>query len=125
MEYEIRKVTIEDAIVQDDFNEGADLDYIQIMYLLLKDVETGMIFNAALTEQDVRAIINSKSPLTSKDMIDLSIALRAREEPVMMKVPAGGNEITKDSIIESKTLDPAVKKNRKRRRFRQKNRINN
>lgn len=124
MEYEIRKVTIEDAVVQDDFNEGSDLDYIQIMYLLLKDVETGTILNAALTEEDVRAIIGAKSPLTSKDMIDLSMALRAREAPVMMKVPAGGKEITKDSIIDSKTLDPTVKKNRKRRRFRQKNRIN-
>lgn len=109
VDYEKRTVKILDALAQQDFDMSGS-DFNQSLELLLKDTENGMVFRTVLEEEDVRFLVNLKNPLTSKDMIDLALLLRSRQEPLTMMVPSSRNEITADDI---KKFKP---KNKKRRR---------
>ena len=118
VEYEERVVTRLDSEVQQDFGDDNKPGFIQRMLLLLQDVETNMIFQTVLQEEDVRKIIRADSVLSSKQMIDLAIALRSRDEPVKLMVPKSKTDLTARDIEHSRVLDKPVK--RKRRRYRNK-----
>lgn len=108
--YEKRTVKILDAVAQQDFGDDDSPKFIQSLELLLKDVENGSVFRTVLEEKDVRDLVNLRDPLSSKDMIDLALLLRARSEPLTMMIPMSGDEITVSDI---KKFKP---KNKKRRR---------
>lgn len=112
-DYEKRTVKILDALAQQDFETNDD-SFSHGLELLLKDVDNGIVFRAVLEEKDVRALVNLKDPLSTKDMIDLALLLRSRQDPLSMMVPVDRNEITADDIKKFKT------KNKKRRRGRNK-----
>jgi len=125
-EYEAKVVRILDAL-----HEHEEEENIHTLQLLLQDVEEGYVFKVVLEEKNVRELVNAKDPLTSKQMIELAIMLRQREEPVKMMVPIDSKEISPEDLQQTKKLD-LPKRNRRRRRsnkkpnnFNQKNRKDN
>jgi hypothetical protein len=125
-EYEAKVVRILDAL-----HEHEEEENIHTLQLLLQDVEEGYVFKVVLEEKNVRELVNAKDPLTSKQMIELAIMLRQREEPVKMMVPIDSKEISPEDLQQTKKLD-IPKRNRRRRRsnkkpnnFNQKNRKDN
>jgi hypothetical protein len=83
-------------------------------------VASQKIFQSVLQEEDVRKIVRQNTILTSRQMIDLSILLRSREEPLKMMVPKESEEdLTAEDIIKSRNLDQPKTK-RKNRNYRNK-----
>ena len=119
-QYEIRVVKILDAQVEQVLGDGDSPSFTQFLHLLLQDIEKNTIFRTVLEEEDVRKIIGAQSALSSKQLIDLSILLREREEPLKLAVPTSGQDLTVADII--KTEAPK-KRNRRRRKRNYKNNI--
>jgi hypothetical protein len=111
-EYEAKVVKILDAL-----HEHEEEDNLHTLQLLLQDAEEGYVFKVVLEEKNVRELVGARDPLTSKQMIELAIMLRSREEPVKMMVPTDSKEISLEDLQETKKLDPP-KRNRNRRRRR-------
>ena len=109
-EYEAKVVRILDAL-----HEHEELDNTHTLQLLLQDVEEAYVFQVTLEEKNVRELVGARDPLTSKQMIELAIMLRSREEPVKMMVPIDSKEISLEDFKETKKLD-RPKRNRRRRR---------
>jgi hypothetical protein len=109
-EYEAKVVRILDAL-----HEHEELDNTHTLQLLLQDVEEAYVFQVSLEEKNVRELVGARDPLTSKQMIELAIMLRSREEPVKMMVPIDSKEISLEDFKETKKLD-RPKRNRRRRR---------
>jgi len=109
-EYEAKVVRILDAL-----HEHEELDNTHTLQLLLQDVEEAYVFQVTLEEKNVRELVGARDPLTSKQMIELAIMLRSREEPVKMMVPIASKEISLEDFKETKKLD-RPKRNRRRRR---------
>ena len=121
LKYEEKTVKVLDALVKDeDISNNAEQEtFVQTLHLLLQEVTTKKVFETILFESDIRKIIGRKDPLNSKQIIDLSIALRNREEPLKLIVPAEAVELNVNDIINSRKLDPPKpKNNRKRNRYR-------
>lgn len=110
MEYEAKVVRILDALHEHEEEENK-----HTLQLLLQDVEEAYVFKVVLEEKNVREIVGARDPLTSKQMIELAILLRSREEPVKMLVPVDSKEISLEDFQETKKLD-TPKRNRRRRR---------
>lgn len=106
-EYEIKIVKILDAtFVEELIDEESDRPkYTCGLTLLLQEVKTDIIFQTHLDSEEVRKIINSPDPLGSKNLIDLSIYLRSREEPVRLMIPKSAQDIKAQDIIDSRKLD--------------------
>jgi hypothetical protein len=118
--YISKTVKILDALATDNADEAdSDGKFIQTLNLLLRDVDTNVVFTARLEEPDVRKIIRFNEPLTTKQMIDLATALRQREDPLKLLVPESSLELSVDDVIKSRNLDGP--KNAKRKRYRHKN----
>lgn len=114
-EYIVKRVKILDAQVEQE--EDKNLPFSQSLVLLIQDIEEGSVFKTILSEDDVKAITNTKGlNWTSKDLIDFAIALRNREAPVSMMIPRGSVEISTNDFFKSRSLDQPNKK--KRRRYR-------
>jgi hypothetical protein len=111
-EYEAKVVRILDALHEHEEEENK-----HTLQLLLQDVEEAYVFKVVLEEKNVREIVGARDPLTSKQMIELAILLRSREEPVKMLVPVDSKEISLEDFQETKKLD-MPKRNRRRRRRR-------
>ncbi len=109
-EYEAKVVRILDALHEHEEEENK-----HTLQLLLQDVEEAYVFKVVLEEKNVREIVGARDPLTSKQMIELAILLRSREEPVKMLVPVDSKEISLEDFQETKKLD-TPKRNRRRRR---------
>jgi hypothetical protein len=109
-EYEAKVVKILDAL-----HEHEEEDNLHTLQLLLQDVEEGYVFQVVLEEKNVRELVGARDPLTSKQMIELAILLRSREEPVKMMVPTNSKDISLEDFQETKKLD-RPKRNRRRRR---------
>ena len=112
-EYVERVVKILDAEVKQDLGDNENPKFKQSLVLLLQDIENNEVFKTILQEEDIRKIVRINSPLTSKQLIDLCILLRQREEPLRLMVPQSSFEISADDIL--KNAQPA-KKNRRRKR---------
>ena len=80
-EYEARVVIILDAVAKEEQYDGIVPKSKWTLHLLLQDVASQKIFQSVLQEEDVRKIVRQNTILTSRQMIDLSILLRSREEP--------------------------------------------
>ena len=117
-EYEVKTVIVLDAVAKQELGDEDNPAFIDSLILLLQDIDTKTIFQSMLSELDVRKIIGATSPLSSKNMIDLAITLRQREEPLRLMVPKTSTDLTANDIILSRNLDKPVKKNRNRRRRR-------
>ena len=114
-EYEARVVIILDAVAKEEQYDGLVPKSKWTLHLLLQDVASQKIFQSVLQEEDVRKIVRQNTVLTSRQMIDLSILLRSREEPLKMMVPKESEEdLTADDIIKSRNLDQPKPKRRKR-----------
>ena len=109
-EYEAKVVRILDALHEHEEEENK-----HTLQLLLQDVEDAYVFKVVLEEKNVREIVGARDPLTSKQMIELAILLRSREEPVKMLVPVDSKEISLEDFQETKKSD-MPKRNRRRRR---------
>ena len=109
-EYEAKVVRILDALHEHEEEENK-----HTLQLLLQDVEEAYVFKVVLEEKNVREIVGARDPLTSKQMIELAILLRSREEPVKMLVPVDSKEISLEDFHETKKSD-MPKRNRRRRR---------
>jgi hypothetical protein len=109
-EYEAKVVRILDALHEHEEEENK-----HTLQLLLQDVEEAYVFKVVLEEKNVREIVGARDPLTSKQMIELAILLRSREEPVKMLVPVDSKEISLEDFQETKKSD-MPKRNRRRRR---------
>lgn len=114
-EYEAKVVKILDAL-----HEHEEESNIHTLQLLLQDVDEGYVFKVVLEEKNVRELVNARDPLTSKQMIELAIMLRQREEPVKMMVPTNSQEISVDDLQQTKKLD-RPNRNRRRRRNKKNN----
>jgi hypothetical protein len=112
-EYVERVVKILDAEVKQDLGDNENPKFKQSLVLLLQDIENNEVFKTILQEEDIRKIVRINSPLTSKQLIDLCILLRQREEPLRLMVPQSSFEISADDILKN-TQPP--KKNRRRKR---------
>jgi hypothetical protein len=115
-EYEAKVVKILDAL-----HEHEEESNIHTLQLLLQDIDEGYVFKVVLEEKNVRELVNARDPLTSKQMIELAIMLRQREEPVKMMVPTNSQEISVDDLQQTKKLD---RPNRNRRRRKSKKNSN-
>jgi len=109
-EYEAKVVRILDALHEHEEEENK-----HTLQLLLQDVEEAYVFKVVLEEKNVREIVGARDPLTSKQMIELAILLRSREEPVKMLVPVDSKEISLEDFQETKKSD-MPKRNRRRRK---------
>ena len=119
--YVTKVVKILDALAKDNADEAeSDGKFMQILHLLLQDVETNVVFTARLEEPDVRKIIRFNQPLTTKQMIDLAIALRQREEPLKLLVPESSLELSVEDVMKSRNLDGTKSNRRKRSRYKNK-----
>jgi hypothetical protein len=119
-EYEARVVIILDAVAKEEQYDGIVPKSKWTLHLLLQDVASQKIFQSVLQEEDVRKIVRQNTILTSRQMIDLSILLRSREEPLKMMVPKESEEdLTAEDIIKSRNLDQPKTK-RKNRNYRNK-----
>jgi hypothetical protein len=124
--YVTKVVKILDALAKDNADEAeSDGKFMQILHLLLQDVETNIVFTARLEEPDVRKIIRFNQPLTTKQMIDLAIALRQREEPLKLLVPESSLELSVEDVMKSRNLDGTKSNRRKRSRYKKKKLVNN
>lgn len=117
-QYETRIVTILDALAKQDLGDEDSSKFVQSLQLLLKDVSTNYIFQAELGEQDVREIFGIKDIPTTKQMIDLAIVLRQREEPVKLMVPVNTNgSLTAKDVMKSDRPAPTQAKKKKKRYY--------
>lgn len=116
--YQTRTVKILDAQANQELGDGDNPKFVQSLILILQEVETMAIFEVELSEEDVRQLIKAKDTLTSKQMIDLSILLKQREESIKILLPDNKKNLTFDDIMLSKTLDTPQKSNRSRKRRR-------
>jgi hypothetical protein len=114
-EYEAKVVKILDAL-----HEHEEESNIHTLQLLLQDIDEGYVFKVVLEEKNVRELVNARDPLTSKQMIELAIMLRQREEPVKMMVPTNSQEISVDDLQQTKKLD-RPNRNRRRRKSKKNN----
>jgi hypothetical protein len=122
LNYEEKTVRVLDALAkEEDVSDDNQQKFVQTLHLLLQEVQTMRVFETILFESDVRKIIRRNEPLNSKQMIDLAIALRSREEPLKLVVPVDSMELSADDIIESRKLDPPKPKNKNRRYYKNKN----
>jgi hypothetical protein len=127
LDYIEKTVKVLDAQVKEDEGDENKPQSSFFLWLLLQEVNTpsNLIFTAVLSEEDIRKLINSKNVLSSKQLIDLAIALRQREDPIRLLVPNNTTEITVDDIIQSKNLDPKKSKRYRKRRRKYSNNNNN
>ncbi len=121
-DYEQRIVKILDAQVNQEFNDDPEgsSSFQQSLILLLQDVVTDYIYETILSENDVRAIVKTRDQLTSKQLIDLAMALRQREEPLSLMAPKSGT-ISVNDILGSQSDEPPKPYKRKRRKKRRNN----
>lgn len=115
-EYEEKVVKIIDAVALQDWDDDTPT-FIQSLELLLKDLESGAVFRTVLEEKEVRSLVGLKQTLSSKQMIDLALLLRSREEPVKMMVPIAKTELSLEDLEQTRKLNPARKKKNKKRRY--------
>ena len=118
--YVERVVRILDASVEQDLGDPEEPKFTQFLHLLLRDVNTEEIISTTLNDAEICQIVGIRSPLTSKQLIDLSILLREREEPLKLLVPKNSNEISASDILKTKSTK---RKNRKRRPRRKPNQL--
>jgi hypothetical protein len=120
-EYIPRVVKIIDALAVDDVGTDANPIFSQRLELWLQDIETSEVFKTSLDETDVRALVGSKEKLTTKQMIDLAIMLRLREEPVTLLVPSDREDLSFYDLQKTKAMDTPVRKKKRRRRYNKNN----
>lgn len=122
-DYEQRIVKILDAQVNQEFHDDPEgsSSFQQSLILLLQDVVTDYIYETILSENDVRAIVKTRDQLTSKQLIDLAMALRQREEPLSLMAPKNGNISVNDILKEQPEESPKPYKRKRKRRRRNNN----
>jgi len=113
-QYESKVVKILDAQVEQELGDKDNPKFVQTLKLLLQDVETFVVFQTTLSEEDLRKIVRSSSPLTSKQLIDISLLLRDRQDPLRLMVPVSSTEVTVNDIL--KDSQPAKRKRKRRNR---------
>jgi len=113
-QYESKVVKILDAQVEQELGDKYNPKFVQTLKLLLQDVETFVVFQTTLSEEDLRKIVRSSAPLTSKQLIDISLLLRDRQEPLRLMVPVSSTEVTVNDIL--KDSQPAKRKRKRRNR---------
>ena len=113
-QYESKVVKILDAQVEQELGDKYNAKFVQTLKLLLQDVEAFVVFQTTLSEEDLRKIVRSSAPLTSKQLIDISLLLRDRQEPLRLMVPVSSTEVTVNDIL--KDSQPAKRKRKRRNR---------
>ncbi len=122
VKYEEKIVKIVDALVEQSLGDDDNPAFTQKLHLTLKDINTEMVFRVSLSENEVRRIINFPDVLNSKQMIDLSLMLREREDPIKLLIPENATEIVGNDIMRGNSS--GKKNSRRRSKYRKNNKQN-
>ncbi len=123
VKYEEKIVKIVDAIVEQNLGDDDAPTFTQQLHLTLRDLDTDFVFRVSLTEGEVRRIINAADTLSSKQLIDLSLMLREREEPIKLMVPQNATTISGQDIMRGNNPKPKRKRYRKNNKYKKQNKI--
>lgn len=111
-----RIVRILDATVEQQLGDENNPKFTQLLHLLLRDINTEEIISTTLNDDDICRIVGIKNPLSSKQLIDLSIMLREREAPLKLMLPQSTSELSANDVINSRKLDQPQKRRRRRKK---------
>lgn len=98
-EYDTKICKIIDAKHHEEVGTDDDPAYKQSIKLLLQDNDSGAVFVAPLTEEDIKELCQLDFDLHSKDMIEMAEKLRDWESDIRLLVPKKGQNITKNIIL--------------------------
>lgn len=112
--YVERVAKIMDVQIVDDVEQGGS-GFSQNMFVMLQDVNDGLLFTLTMNEKDLAHITGITQGLTARELLSFATKLKMREDPVKLLVPPDVKEITKLDVLRG----PKNKRNRNRKHKRQ------
>ncbi len=93
-----REVKILDAVLKEDEGTEDEPAAVQYIWLQLQDVKTSRIYTSVLSLDDIKEITGMNRYLAGRELINFTINLRNRENPLTLVFNPENDEITADMI---------------------------
>ncbi len=93
-----REVKILDAVLKEDEGTEDEPAAVQYIWLQLQDVKTSRIYTSVLSLDDIKDITGMNRYLAGRELINFTINLRNRENPLTLVFNPDNDEITADMI---------------------------
>ncbi len=94
----VREVKILDAVLKEDEGSEDEPTIIQYIWLQLQDVKSERVYTASLSLDDIKELTNMDRYLEGRELINFTIALKNRENPLSLIFNPDEGEITADMI---------------------------
>ncbi len=94
----VREVKILDAVLKEDEGTEDEPKVVQYIWLQLQDVKTDRVYASQLSLDDIKDITGMDRYLEGRELINFTIALKARETPLSLVFNPDAEEITVDMI---------------------------
>ena len=93
-----REVKILDAVLKEDEGTEDEPTIIQYIWLQLQDLKSERVYSAVLTLDDIKELTGMNRYLEGRELINFTIALKNREDPLSLVFNPENEEITADMI---------------------------
>jgi hypothetical protein len=93
-----REVKILDAVLKEDEGTEDEPTIIQYIWLQLQDLKSERVYSAVLSLDDIKDLTGMNRYLEGRELINFTIALKNREDPLSLVFNPENEEITADMI---------------------------
>ena len=94
----VREVKILDAVLKEDEGTEDEPTIVQFIWLQLQDVKSERVYAAVLSLEDIKDLTQMDRYLEGRELINFTIALKNREQPLSLIFNPEAEEITADMI---------------------------
>jgi hypothetical protein len=94
----VREVKILDAVLKEDEGTEDEPTIVQYIWLQLQDLKSERVYSAILSLDDIKDLTGMNRYLEGRELINFTIALKNREDPLSLVFNPENEEITADMI---------------------------
>jgi hypothetical protein len=94
----VREVKILDAVLKEDEGTEDEPTIVQYIWLQLQDLKSERVYSAVLSLDDIKDLTGMNRYLEGRELINFTIALKNREDPLSLVFNPENEEITADMI---------------------------
>ena len=94
----VREVKILDAVLKEDEGTEDEPTIVQYIWLQLQDLKSERVYSAILSLDDIKDLTGMNRYLEGRELINFTIALKNREDPLSLIFNPENEEITADMI---------------------------
>jgi hypothetical protein len=94
----VREVKILDAVLKEDEGTEDEPKSEQYIWLQLLDIKAEKTFTTSLSLEDIKELTGMKRYLEGRELVNFTVDLKSRENPLFMIFNPDDEEITADMI---------------------------